>query len=55
MFLLPIKIIGAKLDLPLGYYTEEAEECPNKWARQVNHSAKVSRVRVVKNKCTVFL
>ena len=43
--------IAEVLELPLGFYSEEAQEAQNKeiWKARLNHSAKISRVNVMKN------
>ena len=43
--------IAEVLELPFGYYSEEAQEAQNKEIRKarLNHSAKISRVNVMKN------
>ena len=43
--------IAAKLDLPIGQYSEEAQEAQNKELRnaRLNHSSKVSRLSTMTN------
>ena len=43
--------IAEVLELPFGYYSEEAQEAQNKeiCKARLNHSAKISRVNVMKN------
>ena len=45
------------LDLPLGVYSEEAQEAQNKEIRnaRLNHSCKISRINVMKNQLHYLL
>jgi hypothetical protein len=49
--------VAEMLELPLDCYSEEAQEAQNKeiWKARLNHSAKVSRVNVMKNQFCYLL
>ena len=46
-----IHVVHAKLDLPIGQYSEEEQEAQNKELRnaRLNHSSKVSRLTAMAN------